>query len=187
MPKRSGSGLHDQLRVSQRRQLHQPDAIRVLLQQLCGHLQRQACLARSARRRSSVTRRWDLEQAFHLLDLLLTPDEAGHLGRQVVLPDLLLLRRRNLPIPNTCLQTLRFHRRLDPQLFFEDLTASLILRQGCRRAARSAPASASAGGGLPPARAPAPAAGGHSGWLFRNPCPAHSCSASFPRAVEAIP
>ena len=75
---RGGDGLRHQRRVSERFQLHQPDAVLVGLQEFGGHLQGETCLPRAAGTRQghqAVCR----EVVFHGCDLAFSADKAGQL------------------------------------------------------------------------------------------------------------
>src|SRR5258706_8904941 len=82
-PEDIGHRLWHETRIGQGRELYQPSAVRIGFQQVARHLHGQACLAAATRARKGEQPRRG-EQLLHLCDLLLAPDEARQLLRQVV-------------------------------------------------------------------------------------------------------
>ena len=78
-----GKRLRDQGAVHQWREVDQPDAVRVAIQNDPGDRERQPCLADPAHAGQRQQPR-GLEQAHQFGQLLLAPDEAAHFGGQVV-------------------------------------------------------------------------------------------------------
>jgi hypothetical protein len=92
---RPGHALRDERRLRQRRQLHHPDPIRVVLEELSGELQGQTGLAAAGRPREREQPR-ARQQAPQLVDLALPADEARRLERQVVGQELQRAERREV-------------------------------------------------------------------------------------------
>ncbi len=82
---RTGNGLWDEGLVRQGRQLNQPDAVRVVVQNGSCHLERQPRFAAATHPRQRH-QACPGEQCLHLGQLLLAADEAAERGRQVVAP-----------------------------------------------------------------------------------------------------
>ena len=78
-----GHRLRHQRRVSERCQVHQPDAVGVRLQRLTRELQGEPCLAHPRRPGEDQQARRG-EQAAQRGERLLAPDEAGELQREIV-------------------------------------------------------------------------------------------------------
>src|SRR5687768_10046447 len=85
--------LRDERRIGQRGELHEPDPAREQAQQLCSHLESQACLSRAA---GACQRDQTLfcNQLLELVDLFLASNEGGQLRRQVMVEGLQRLERR---------------------------------------------------------------------------------------------
>src|SRR3989442_500523 len=75
-PQRGGNRLRHQGGISERCQLRQPHAVRILLQQVGGHLQREARLAAAAAARQREQSSSG-EKLLYLGHRLFPPDEAG--------------------------------------------------------------------------------------------------------------
>mgnify|MGYP007135457263 CR=1 FL=1 len=78
-----GGGLHDEAWIGERRELHEPHAVGIRVEQTGGDLQRKPCLPAAADGGEGEQPR-GTEQTCHLGDLVLAADEARGLRRQVV-------------------------------------------------------------------------------------------------------